>query len=208
MDITTLKQYKEHLKKPNKQDINDNIDDYTSDQDFREYFGKSIDEHIIKYSDLKNYRYITYLLKYDGDFRIILFEQEANTGHWCLLIRHNKTIEFFDPYGKPPLFSLTYSQDKNEQLDQYPQYLDNLLLNQDKFKVIYNTYPFQDEKDTSIATCGRHITLRLIMFKYKKYDLSQYINWFIKQKKKYKLSNDELVTHLIPLMNDKLSNIE
>lgn len=205
MDIT-VDEYKKHLKNPDKNDIKNYIDDYTSDQDFREYFGNSIDKNIIIYSDLKNYDHITQLLKNNGDFKIILFEQERNSGHWCLMIRYNTIIEWFDSYGKSPTFSLTYSQSNNKLLDQYPEYLNNLLINQDKFTIIYNTYQFQNTKNFDIATCGKWIIMRIIMFKYYKYDLSQFINWFINQKKKYKkLSNDQIITHLIPLDPEEIN---
>ena len=198
-DFLNQTEYNNRIKSTSPNELKQATTELTSDRDMVDYLGKSAPKHILKYSQLKNYRYITYLLKYNGDFKIILFEQSPNTGHWCLLLRYNDTIEFFDPYGKPPLYSLNYSKQSNEQLDQRPEYLSKLL-NQNKFKVIYNKYPFQSP-DPNISTCGKHLLLRLSLFKEKGYDLLQYITFFENRKRKYKLSNDKLVALLIPLNN-------
>jgi hypothetical protein len=194
----TQKDYKKLISNPNKKYISENLEEFTSNIDFENYFGSKIDGHIIKYSDLKDYRYITCLLKYDKDFKIMLYEQEKNSGHWVALLRYGNTIEYFDSYGNPPNFPLSYSTEMNDSLDQHPEYLNNLLLNQNKFKVIYNTYKFQSEKNNS-GTCGKYVTLRLIKLKYGNMNLTKFINFFKKLKTKYKLTNDQLITLLIPV---------
>lgn len=192
------KEYNNHINNPNKKYISENLEEFTSNVDFENYLGKGVNKNIIKYSDLKKYKSITDLLRRNKDYKIVLYEQSHNTGHWVLLLRYNNTIEYFDSYGNPPNFPLTYSFDKNDQLDQHREYLDDLLLKQSKFKVIYNTYKFQSEKNNS-GTCGKHLLLRLIKMKYKNMGLQQYIKFFERLKKKYQLENDDLVTLLIPV---------
>ena len=192
------KQYDSLIKGKSKNYINANIKEFTSDADFRNYFGNAVNSHIIKYSQLKNYKNISQLLKKDGDYKILLYEQSENSGHWTLLLRYGNTIEYFDSYANKPNVPLKWSEDVNANLDQYPEYLDRLLLNQNKFHVIYNRHPFQSEFNDS-GTCGKHVLLRLIKFHYDGLTLPQYLKFFLKQKEKYGISNDELVTLLIPV---------
>ena len=192
------REYKNLLKGKSKNYINENLEEFTSDRDFVTYFGKRIRSHIIKYSDLQNYKTITNLLPRDGSFKILLYEQSVNSGHWVLLLRYGDVIEYFDSYANEPNFPLQWSSNMNDSLDQRPEYLNNLLLNQDKFKVIYNKYPFQSEFNDS-GTCGKHIILRLIKFKYDKMTLTEYQKFFKQLKVKYNLDNDGLITLLIPV---------
>lgn len=192
------KQYDALIKGRSKKYISENIREFTSDADFRNYFGEEVNSHIIKYSQLKNYKNISQLLRGDGDYRIMLYEQTENSGHWVLMLRYGNVIEYFDSYANKPNEPLKWSKDMNAKLDQYPEYLDRLLLNQNKFQVIYNTYPFQSEFNDS-GTCGKHVLLRLIKFHFSGLTLPQYLKFFRKQKEKYNVGNDELVTLLIPV---------
>ena len=84
---------------------------------------------IIKYSELGKYYNDTVeeLLPIDNDYRIILIEQNYNSGHWCCIMRYGKTIEWFDPYGiKPPNELNFISTIKNKMLGQNKKTLLNL----------------------------------------------------------------------------------
>lgn len=192
------KQYEALIKGRSKKYISENLKEFTSDADFRNYFGEEVNSHIIKYSQLKNYKNISQLLKKDGDYKILLYEQTENSGHWVLMLRYGDVIEYFDPYANKPNVPLKWSKDMNVKLDQHPEYLDRLLLNQNKFQVIYNKYPFQSEFNDS-GTCGKHVLLRLIKFHYSGLTLPQYMKFFQKQKEHFGVGNDELVTLLIPV---------
>lgn len=191
------KEYNNLLKGKSRKYIEDNVEEFTSDTDFVNYFGKQIRKHVIKYSDLKNYKTITQLLPRDGSYKIMLYEQSKNTGHWVMLLRYGDVIEYFDSYANTPNLPLEWSHSNNEMLDQKPEYLDKLLLEQNNFKVIYNKYPFQSELNNS-GTCGKHIVLRLLKFQYDGLNLPKYQKYFKKLKVKYNLDNDALVTLLIP----------
>lgn len=70
-----------------------------SDKDIERYLGEG---SVIKYSDLANYKNINELLPKDIDFKVILTEQEYNSGHWCALMKYKNIIEWFDSYGMRP----------------------------------------------------------------------------------------------------------
>jgi len=96
----------------------------------------------------------------------------ATSGHWVCMLRRKDTIEYFDPYGEPPEFALsTVSPEEREEYGEAQPYLTNLL-RASGLKVIYNTFPFQKDKQ-DVNTCGRHSVVRclyapLTLEKYKK----------------------------------------
>src|SRR5690606_21496962 len=61
--------------------------------------------NIILYPDLHKYTSIDQLLS-PYDACILLYESKPNYGHWCALIKHGDSIEFFNPYGGLPDASL------------------------------------------------------------------------------------------------------
>lgn len=161
-----------------------------SDADINYYFPKAC---IISYNELKNYYTINMLLPKKTDYIFLLFRQTENSGHWCLLSRHNNLIEFFDSYGNTPAKILEWTKDINESLDQSIPYLD-ILLKKSKIKVVYNPIDYQNEKDNSISTCGRHCCFRL--YTILKYDmnLNDYYDMMKALKKKTKKDYDEIVS--------------
>lgn len=204
--MNTVINYAEYIKDVDKNDLNNDVVNLTSSEDMKKYLGDDIEKKIIIYTDFKKYKNINELLTYDGDYRIILWRQSENSGHWTLLLRYGDVIEHFDSYAKQPYYSLNYSKGKNIFLDQKKIYYQRLLKNA-SFKVIYNGFRFQSEK-INIATCGRHLLLRLIYFKHYNYDLNKYIDKFQRLKKKYKgLTNDQIVTLLIPITDDDVNII-
>lgn len=195
------KEYNKHIQKVDNNYIRNNLEEFTSNVDFKNYFGFFINDRIISYSELKNYKTLTSLLPKNGSFKILLYEQRRNTGHWVLLLRYDDIVEYFDSYGNPPNYPLTYSETMNSQLDQRYEYLHNLFSDQSEFNIVYNKYKFQSDLNDA-ATCGKHVLLRLIKFKYSDLDLPSYIEYFKRLARKYKLTNDELVTLLIPVGKD------
>ena len=118
---------------------------------------------VIRYSAIHEYSSIDELLA-PYDCVVILYETRPKYGHWtCLCLnRATRVLEFFDPYGKqidsqlefiPPAF-------KRETFQDYP-YLSRLMI-QSPYKLEYNDMPLQ-RSDDSINSCGRHVSLRLVM---------------------------------------------
>lgn len=194
-----LNDYLITLKKQNNDDILNRISTNISDDDLKRYFGENVQENVIKYSELSKYNDISDLLNKDKSYKIILFENEINSGHWLLILRYNSTIEFFNSYGlKPNADFLFVSRIKNWFLGQNPNYLKNLLDNAEKngFNVIYNKTKLQQMKK-GINTCGRWIILRIIMMQFFNQDLQGFLNFIYNLVKQYNYSPDVIVTHLI-----------
>jgi len=77
------------------------------------------------------------------------------------MLRKKDGIEFFDPYGEPPESALkTVPREEKEEYGETEPYLTNLLKASGQ-KVIYNTYPFQKDKN-NVNTCGRHSVVRCL----------------------------------------------
>lgn len=145
-----------------------------SDALIRKYFPKA---NIVMYNELPNYNNIEQLLPHDKSFFILMYQNSENEGHWTALLRQKNTIEYFDSYGSYPDDNLKwFSKEKNGSLGIDSKYLSKLL-NKTKLKVIYNTEPYQAD-GSKIATCGRHVLLRLMnidkgLLKYHKYIKAQ-----------------------------------
>jgi len=126
----------------------------------------------VPYSEVKNYRSIDELI---GEYNccILLYFTAENFGHYVCLTKRDNEIEFFDPYGLMIDDELEFLGDDEEDLkerkNQNYGYLTELLLDS-PYKLIFNQYQFQKEKD-DINTCGRHCAVRCSM---KKLDLEQY----------------------------------
>ena len=178
-------------------EINKNISKDVSDGDIQKYFDFNVSKDIIKYSELHKYKSIEQLLPKNKSFKIILLESEPSKGHWLVLLRYNKTIEFFDSYGSNMDTELKYiPAEMNKKLHQ-DHYYDKLIKEASKrFNVIHNKKKFQEQGD-QIQTCGRHSLLRLFMLLDFNMDLYHYIYFMKELKKEYGLSYDQLVSWLI-----------
>jgi len=134
-----LQFYLKHLTNPNREQLQRQIKEEITDIDLTKYFGKRDFKNILKYSDLANYSTIQQLLPRNKS------ENTYNSGHWALLLRYKKTIEWFNSYGTFP----------SQELD-FIDHLQNSFLNQDikhliilltkalpKFKIIYNKRQLQ-----------------------------------------------------------------
>ena len=93
---------------------------------------------------------------------VFLFLTESKTvGHWLCMFKRDGYIEYFDSYGEKPEAQRGWLS--QSELEDYDEAIPSLfyLLKQSRYKVFYNTYPYQkDKKD--INTCGRWCAARLI----------------------------------------------
>lgn len=160
------------------------------------------DSKILKYSQLANYHSLHELLPEQFDYKIILLENDYNSGHWVCIIRMKNIIELFNSYGIPIDSEFRYIPDWIERwLNQDTRYLSNLIKKSTGFDVISNKIRFQD-KSPEIATCGRWVIHRIEMGKMG-YSLQEYIRFMQHAQEKYDIPYDELVVSWVPLVGDK-----
>jgi hypothetical protein len=154
---------------------------------------------IIKYSELDQFRTIEELLPKDIDYKIILVEQNPNSGHWTCILRYGKTIEWFDSYGIKPDGELSFiSKVKNRLLGQDVKLL-SLLLNDAKsrgWNVIWNKKKLQQLKN-GVNTCGRWCLLRITMLTQFFFGLDEFIDFIEKNFKGGAVSKDKMISNWI-----------
>ena len=183
-----LQHYLNHLKNPNKQKLQQQIKEEITDSDLTRYFGKRDFKNILKYSELANYNSIQQLLPRNKSWKIILIENEYNSGHWTLLLHYNNTIEWFNSYGTFPSAELDFiSHQQKAILNQDVKHL-NILLTKalPKFRIIYNKRKLQQLED-GINTCGKWIILKIIMMEKYNMDLNQFLQFIDKLKKQFQI---------------------
>jgi hypothetical protein len=164
-----------------------------TDGDIRRYFGDGVESQILKYSDLANYNSIDELLPKPRDFRIILIEDSVNKGHWCCILKYDKTIEWFNPYGGiPDRQKNLLGKARNMMLGQEEDYLTNLMTKSKGYKLIYNKKRLQKLKQ-GINTCGRWIIFRIICMKDMMMDLKEFNKMVEDTQDKSGLPKDALV---------------
>lgn len=160
------------------------------DTDIKDMMGNQ--QKIMTYSELKNYNSITDILPKNNDSIILLYEIEENSGHWVCIKRMNNKIYYFDSYGGAVDAPLKWSQENNNMLGQGEHYLTNLF-NNSPLPVIVNKTKYQNINKPEITSCGLwcmcFIKSGLTTEEFKKYILSL--------KKKYKLTNDKLITMIM-----------
>ena len=72
------------------------------------------DAKILTYSELSNIKKIEDLLPRHKSYFILLYPvQSESSGHWVSLTRYDKTVEYFDCYGKKPDEPLTWGKYNN-----------------------------------------------------------------------------------------------
>jgi len=164
-----------------------------TDGDIRRYFGDGVEGRILKYSDLANYNTIDELLPKPRDFRIILIEDSVNRGHWCAILKYDKTIEWFNPYGiRPDAQKNLLGKLTNIMLGQERDYMTELMEKSKGYKLIYNKKKLQRLK-AGINTCGRWIILRVICMKDMMMGLKEFIKMIETNKEASGLPADALV---------------
>lgn len=182
--------------------INTNIKRPLSTEELIEILGPTFRDDVILYSYLDNYSRIEDLLPTDKSFKIILVRDSEYSGHYVVILRYSKTIEWFDSYGIYPGHILEYMGSSiNKQLDQTKGELISLLkgAQEDGYDTIYNKKAFQEYSTDKklIATCGYYCSLRIILLLKYNFDLVQFTRFLEKLKAKYKLNYDELVSLII-----------
>lgn len=146
-----------------------------TDGDIGRYFGDGAESKILKYSELSQYKHIDELLPKERDFRVILVEDSHNKGHWCCILKYNKTIEWFNPYGvRPDGQKNLLGKVRNQMLGQEHDYMTDLMKSSKGYKLIYNKARLQKLRQ-GINTCGRWIILRIICMKDLMMDLKMFI---------------------------------
>ena len=136
----------------NKQLLNKIKKEPMSDSDIREYLPN--DNNIIEYSEIAKYNDINEMLPYPNSYKVILYEQEDNDGHWATIKTDGPNIYYFDSYGNKIDHPLSWSKDNNYRLGQGKHYLTNLL-NKTNKQVQYNDVAYQ-APSYDLATCGAH----------------------------------------------------
>ena len=112
---------------------------------------------VVTYANIETWKRIP-----DGATVLLLLTGPA-VGHWLGLIRHGNSIEYFDPYGKPPDADFSWLSPETEaKLGESRKALTQLL---DEAKaqgavVTYNRHRLQSWAP-NVQTCGRHVGARL-----------------------------------------------
>lgn len=156
---------------------------------------------VMIYEDLKKFNSIQQLLPREKDAVVILVLMEETSGHYVSVLRNKKNILFFCSYGfRPDKHLLWVDKQTRRDLNQNIPHL-SYLLNRaidDKFKVSFSEIKFQDYKDGSISTCGRHIALLIkYWFRTDNPNLKGYLQYINRLVKDYQLNYDLIVSKLI-----------
>lgn len=171
-----------------------------TDLDLERYFPETnhYKNNVIKYSELANYKSIEELLPNDKSYKIILIEQNYNSGHWTCLLRYGNTIEWFDSYGLPVDGELKFINSvKRRLLGEGRKTLTELLSKVKDKNIVYNKVKLQKLCNKS-ATCGRWVILRILMMKNFFYNLKEFQDFIKKYKKEIGFKDaDELVAYWI-----------
>lgn len=120
--------------------------------------------NLVLYGDISDYDTIDELLyPYDACIILYVFQNKPSIfGHWVLIHKRGKELEYFDSYGKFIDYPLKEVPDKLKKLtNQNYAHLSKLLINS-PYRIQYNDYKFQDS-DPNIKTCGRYVALRLLL---------------------------------------------
>jgi len=171
-----------------------------TDLDLERYFPETnhYKNNVIKYSDLSKFKSIEEILPKDRTYKIILIEENYNSGHWTALLRYGDTIEWFDSYGLAPDGELKFiNAVKRRLLGEGRKTLTELLSNVKDKKVVYNKTKLQKLSNQS-STCGRWVILRILMMTKFFYDLNDFVKFIKKYKKEIGFNDaDELVAYWV-----------
>lgn len=119
------------------------------------------DANVVSYRDLPKYSSIDDLF---GHHHVcfILYEWKPSYGHWTLLSRSDRLLEFFDPYGKFPDSQLAHVPEPwRTQSHQNVKWLSKLMI-KSNYDLSYNEYKFQ-KLDEDTKTCGRWCVVRALL---------------------------------------------
>ena len=167
--------------------MNENKMNYSlSDSDIRRFLPGI---PILTYQELTSINDIDQILNNPYNAAVILIEVRPKSGHWTLIQKRNKMLEWFDSYGVKVDNQLQKIDKKFRQVsDQDFPYVSKLM-KESPYKLSYNNHRLQIMAH-NINTCGRHVICRVILK-----DMS--LNAYNKLMRSTDLSPDELVTSLI-----------
>ena len=166
-----------------------------TDTQIKKVAGK--DTKMVTYPNLKKYKTLEQVFGNKKNVIILYLHDETPTsqvGHWCCLIKHPNSIEFYDSYGMMPddIIIMKTEQDRDKTRQEH-NYLSALLYNS-KENVEYNEFQFQDN-DKDINTCGAHTGVRC---RFSDIPLNEYQSVF-NLLKKHGVNTDKLVVELAKL---------
>jgi len=155
-----------------------------SDGDLETILGEDI--FICVYPYLNEVEHIDDVFDDKGRCMLLFNTINEDAGHWVCMTKKKDRIDFFDPYGLKPDEPMKWlTEEKRDELDMETKRLTQLL-RQSGYKVYYNTFEFQNEKNSN--TCGRWCAVRLL---YQSYSLDEFYQFIIHYKNKYELENIE-----------------
>jgi hypothetical protein len=145
----------------------------------------------VLYPDLQKYKDLDDLLGEKGAV-VVLYETQKNSGHWTLVFRQGKTVEFFDSYNYKPDGEFKFVPDDFRKINDmvFPQL--TKMLYDSGYEIHYNNFKLQSN-GRNIATCGRHVITRL---RYKDLDINKFYKMLKNISKKTGYNFDEIVTIL------------
>ena len=154
--------------------------------EFQKMLGPEVNNKIMKYSDLEGVKDLNDIMTEPKDYRIILIETQRNTGHWTTILKYNdKYFEWFDSYSLKPDAEFEFISPEMQEILDERQHILTILLNKVLLKGgkwIYNNIKFQKQAE-NVNTCGRFCCFRLFMFMKLNYNLKQFQDFMINQKK-------------------------
>ena len=123
--------------------------------------------NLMTYASLENYNNIDDVLGEHGAC-VLLYQHDESEGHWCCIFKsaqNDDTLIFHDPYGikldseieKSPFQMRRHNGEIVPHLSH--------LLEKSNYKVIQDTYQFQEFKH-DINTCGKFVCVRLLFRDY------------------------------------------
>ena len=129
-----------------------------SNEDLEQHLGS---QQIVKYSELSRYKDLYHLMPKKVDYCIVLLEAQENRGHWCVILRQNKTFYYFNSYGKK------YDSDKNyiskmmlKILHEDRNEIQRLITATGLKKIWWNRVKMQGDNS---QVCGRYVVFMVIM---------------------------------------------
>ena len=154
--------------------------------EFQKMLGPEVNNKIMKYSDLEGVKNLNDIMTEPKDYRIILIETQRNTGHWTAILKYNdKYFEWYDSYGLKPDAEFEFISPEMQEILDERQHILTILLNKvllkgGKWK--YNNVKFQKQAE-NVNSCGRWTITRLYFFLKHNYNLKQFQDFMINQKK-------------------------
>ena len=181
-------------------EVRERLHHYMSAEDLKRYFPDNADPNpIMKYNELANLNSIYDILPTDKSFKVILYENRHNVGHWTVISRNKDKIYYFDSYSNQPDGPLRYIKaSMNRLLGQDEKYLSALLKPNRLMgrKLVVNKNRLQSVKNKS-GTCGRWVILWLLCNLQFKMDLEEFEEFIDSWRKTLGLTRDELVSHWV-----------